>query len=105
MELHNACLHTLSSLSETSCAAQVHWNYQVVEVRWGIRGVISSKAVLTVPLLSLVRDKSSHLVVVSLSENLSDCLLRDDTVDCSLLQDLVVVAGGWFENVFPYTGD
>ena len=98
-----ACLCVLSSLSKASSTAQVHRNWGVVEVSGGVRGVIALEAVLVVPLLSLFRDKSAHLVVVSFSKDLVYGLLRDDTVDCSLLQYLVVVAGGWFEDVFSYT--
>ena len=49
--------------------------------------------VLIVPLLPLFGDKSPHLVVVSSPEDLVDDLLGYDAVDCSFLQDLVIIAG------------
>ena len=67
--------------------------------------VVSSKAVLIIPLLSLFWDESSHLIVVSFPEDLTNGLLGRYTVDSSLLQDLVVVTRGWFEDVFPYAQD
>jgi hypothetical protein len=45
------------------------------------------------------------LVVVSLPEDLIYSLLRDDTVDCSFLEHLIVVAGGRFEDVSSYARD
>ena len=60
------------------------------------------EAVLIIPLLSLFWDESSHLVVVSFPEDLIYGLLGYDTIDGSFLQNLVVVAGGWFEDVFSY---
>ena len=83
--MRDTCLYPLSPLSEASCVAQIHGNYQVVEVWRGIRGVVPFKAVLIASLLSLVGDESPHLVVVFSSENLGDRLLRDDTVDGSFL--------------------
>ena len=99
------CLHTLSPLPKTSSAAQVHRDWGVVEVSGGVRGIVSLEAVLVIPLLSLFWDKSAHLVVVSFPEDLVYGLLGDDAIDCSFLQHLIVVAGGWFENVFPYAWD
>ena len=70
-----------------------------------VRGVVPLKAVLVVPLLSLFWDESSHLIVVSFPKDLIDSLLGYDTIDGSLFQDLVIVTGGWFEDVSPYTWD
>ena len=100
-----ACLRALSSLSEASGAAQVHRDWSVVKALGGIRGIIALEAVLVAPLLSLFRDESSHLVVVSLSKDLVYGFLRDDAVDCSLFEYLVIVTGGWFEDVSSYAWD
>ena len=81
LELRHACLCTLSSLSEASSAAQVHRNWSVIKVSGGVRGVVALEAVLTIPLLPLFWDESSHLVVVPSSKDLIDGLLGDDTVD------------------------
>ena len=105
LELRYARLCALPSLSEASSTAQVHGDWGVVETSRGVRGVIALEAVLVVSLLSLFWDESAHLVVVSSSEDLVYGFLRDDAVDCSLLEHLVVVAGGRFENVFPHTWD
>ena len=95
----------LSSLSETSGSAQVHRDWGVIETSWSVRGIISLEAILVVSLLTLFGDESSHLIVVSFPEDLIYGFLGDDAVDGSLLQDLIVVAGGWFEDVLSYTGD
>jgi hypothetical protein len=63
------------------------------------------EAVLIVPLLSLFWDESAHLVVVSSSEDLVYGLLGDDAVNGSLLEHLIVVAGGWFEDISSYAWD
>ena len=99
------CLRTLSSLSEASGTAQVHGNWGIVEALRGIRGVVALEAVLVVPLLSLFWDKPPHLIVVSSSKDLVDGFLGYDAINGSLLQDLVVVAGGWFEDVSSYARD
>ena len=96
-------LCALSSLSEASSTAQIHGDQSVIEASRGVRGIIALEAVLIVPLLSLLWDESAHLVIVSLSEYLIYGLLRDDAVDCSLFEHLVVVAGGWFKDIFSYT--
>ena len=95
-------MRALSSLSEASSAAQIHRDWSVVETLGGIRRIIALEAVLVASLLSLFWDESSHLIVVSLSEDLIYSFLRDDTVDCSLFEHLVVVAGGWFEDISSY---
>ena len=95
----------LSSLSEASGTAQIHGDWGIVKASRGIRGVVSLKAVLIIPLLSLFWDESSHLIVVSFSKDLVDGLLGYDAVDSSFLQNLVVVAGGWFEDVSSYAWD
>ena len=61
------------------------------------------EAVLIVPLLSLLWDESPHLIVVSFSEDLVYGLLGYDTVNSSLFEHLVIVAGGWFKDIFSYT--
>ena len=99
------CLRTLPSVSKASGTAQIHRDGGVVETSWGVGRVIPLEAVLIVPLLSLFWDESAHLVIVSLSEDLIYGLLGDDAIDCSLFQHLVVIAGRWFEDVFPYTWD
>ena len=71
----------------------------------GIGGIIALKAVLIIPLLSLFWDESSHLIVVSFPEDLVYGFLGYDTVDRSFLEYLVVVAGGWFKDIFPYAWD
>jgi hypothetical protein len=63
------------------------------------------EAVLIIPLLSLFWDESSHLIIVSSSEDLIDGFLGYDAIDGSLFQDLVVVAGGWFKDILSYTWD
>ena len=69
------------------------------------RHCIALEAVLVVPLLPLFWDESAHLVVVSLPEDLVYGFLRDDAVDGPFLQDLIIVAGGWFEDISSYTGN
>ena len=105
MELYYSCLGALSSLSEASGAAQIYGDWGVVKAAGCIGGIISREAVLIVPLLSLLWDESSHLIVISFPENLIDGLLRHHTVDSPFLQDLVIVAGRWFEDVFRYAWD
>ena len=61
--------------------------------------------VLISPLLPLFWDESSHLVVISFPKDLVDSLLGYNTIDSSFLQDLVVVTGGWFEDVSSYAWD
>ena len=95
----------LSSLSKASGTAQIHRDWGVVKTSGGVRGVIALEAVLVVPLLSLFWDESSHLIVISSSKDLIDGFLRYDTVDGSFLQDLVVVARGWFEDILSYAWD
>ena len=85
LELRYACLRTLSSLSETSGTAQIHRDWSIIEASWSVGRVVSLEAVLVVPLLSLFWDKSTHLVIVSPSEDLIDGLLGDDTIDRPLL--------------------
>ena len=63
------------------------------------------EAVLIVPLLSLFWNESPHLIVVSSPEDLVYGFLGYDTVDSSLLEHLVIVTGGWFEDVFSYAWD
>ena len=55
LELGYTRLCALSSLSETSGAAQVHRDWRVVEASRGVRRVIALEAVLIIPLLSLFR--------------------------------------------------
>ena len=98
-------LCTLPSLSETSGSAQVHRDWSVIETSQGIGGIISLETILVVTLLALLWDESAHLVVVSFPEDLIYGLLGDDTVDCSLFEHLIVVAGGWFEDIFSYAWD
>ena len=98
-------LRALPSLSEASGAAQIHRDRGVVEASGGVRGVIALEAILIIPLLSLFRDESAHLVVVSFSKDLVYGFLGDDTIDRSLLQHLVIIARGWFEDVSPYAWD
>ena len=85
LELHHACLCTLSPLSEAPSVAQVHENWSVVKLSGGVRRVVALEAVLTIPLLSLFWDESSHLVVVPSSKDLIDSLLGDNAVDGPLL--------------------
>ena len=80
-----AHLRALSSLSETSGAAQVYGNWGIVEMLGSIGGVVALEVVLIIPLLSLFWYESPHLVVVSFSEDLIDGLLGDNAVNCSLL--------------------
>ena len=81
LELHYACLCTLSPLSEAPSTAQVHGNWCVVKASGSVRRVVALEAVLVIPLLSLFWDESSHLVVVPSSEDLINGLLGDNTVD------------------------
>ena len=74
-------LRMLSPLSKASSVAQVHRNWSVVKASRGVGGVVALEAVLVIPLLSLFWDESSHLVVVSFSEDLVDSFLGDNTVD------------------------
>ena len=67
--------------------------------------VVSLKVVLISPLLPLFWDESSHLVVFSFPKDLVDSFLGYNTIDSSFLQDLVVVTGGWFEDVSSYAWD
>ena len=85
LKLCNACLRALSSLPEASSAAQVHRDRRVIEASGCVRRVISLEAVLVIPLLPLLWDESSHLIVVSSPEDLINGLLRYDTVDSSFL--------------------
>jgi hypothetical protein len=71
----------------------------------GVGGVVFLEAALVVPLLFLLWDESPHLVVVSFSKDLIDCLLGYNTIDSSFLQDLVIIAGGWFEDISSYAWD
>ena len=105
LELSHARLCALSSLSEASSAAQVHRDWGVIEASRGVRGIIALEAVLIVPLLSLFWDESAHLIIVSFSKDLVYGFLRDDAIDRSFLQYLVVIARGWFEDVSPYAWD
>ena len=75
LELCYMCLCTLSSLSEASSTAQIHGDWCVIKASGRIGGVISLEAVLIVPLLSLFQNESSHLIIVSSSEDLVDGLL------------------------------
>ena len=81
LELCHTCLCALSSLSEASGAAQVYGNWGVVKALGGVRRVVALEAVLVILPLLLFWDESSHLVVVSSSEDLIDSFLRDNTVD------------------------
>ena len=98
-------MRALSSLSEASSAAQIHRDRGVVETSRGVRGIIALEAILITPLLSLFWDESAHLVVVSFSEDLVYGFLGDDAIDRPLLQHLVVIARGWFEDISPYAWD
>ena len=75
----------LSPLPEASSVTQVHRDWSVVKVSRGIGRVVALKAVLVIPLLSLLWDESSHLIVVPSPEDLVDSLLGDNTVDGSFL--------------------
>ena len=105
LELCYTRLRVLSSLSEASGAAQVHGDWSIVKASRGVGGVVALEAVLVIPLLSLFWDESPHLIIVSFPEDLVDGFLRYDTVNGSLLQNLVVVARGWFENISSYAWD
>ena len=105
LELGYACLRALFSLPEASGTAQVHRDWCVIEASGGVGGVISLEAVLIVPLLSLFWDESAHLIIVSPPEDLVYGLLGDDAIDRSLLQYLIIVAGGWLEDILSYTWD
>ena len=85
--------------------AQVHGDWGVIEASWSVGQVVSLEAVLVVPLLSLFWDESAHLIIVSSSKDLIYGFLRDDAIDRSFLQHLVVITGGWFEDVLPYAGN
>ena len=71
----------------------------------GVGGVVFLEAALVVPLLFLLWDESPHLVVVSFSKDLIDCLLGYNAIDSSFLQDLVIITGGWFEDISSYAWD
>ena len=81
LKLCHTCLCALSSLPEASGAAQVHGNWGVVKALGGVRRVVALEAVLVILPLSLLWDESSHLVVVSSSEDLIDSFLGDNTVN------------------------
>ena len=85
MELCYACLCALSSLPEASGAAQIHGDWSVIKTAGCIGRIISLEAVLIVPLLSLLWDESSHLIVVSPPEDLINGFLRYYAVDGSFL--------------------
>ena len=85
LELRYARLRTLSSLSEASGVAQVHGDWSIVKASGGVGGIVTLEAVLIIPLLSLLWDESSHLVVVSFSKDLVYGLLGFVAVDCSFL--------------------
>ena len=55
--------------------AQIHGDWGVVEASWSVRGVVSLETILIVSLLSLFWDESSHLIVISSSEDLVYSLL------------------------------
>ena len=93
LELRHARLCMLSPLSKASGTAQVHRDWGVVKASRGVRGVVALEVVLIIPLSLLFWDESSHLIVVSFPEDLVDGFLGDDTVDGSLFQDLIIVAG------------
>ena len=75
LKLRNACLRALSSLPEASSVAQVYRDRHVVEALGCVRRIISLEAVLVGPLLPLLWDGSSHLIIVSFPEDLIDGLL------------------------------
>ena len=85
LKLHDACLRVLSFLPEASSAAQVHRDRCVVEASGCIRRIISLKVVLVIPLLPLLWDESSHLIIVSSPEDLINGFLRYNAVDSSFL--------------------
>ena len=105
MELCYACLRALSSLSEASGTAQIHRDWGVIEVSRGVGGVISLEAVSVVPLLSLFWDKSAHLVIIPLPEDLVYGFLGNDAINGPLFEYLVVVAGRRFEDVSSHARD
>ena len=85
LKLRHARLRTLSSLSKASGTAQIHGDWSIVKASRGIRGIVALEAVLVIPLLSLFWDESSHLIVVSLPEDLVYGLLGYDAVNGPLL--------------------
>ena len=84
LELCGACLCLSSSLSKSSGTAQVYRDWCIVKVSGCVRGVVSLEVVLVIPLLFLLWNKSSHLIVISFPKDLIDGFLGYDTVDSSL---------------------
>jgi hypothetical protein len=85
-----------------SSSAQVHGHWYIVEVSRGIGRIVALEPVLGGSRLALLLIEPSPAggSASSLLEYLLYGFLRCDAVDGSPLHDLIVVGGGWFEDIF-----